>query len=512
MATTNKEREMRVAVDRIVGFAKQFDEAHLNLACHAAFPLVLTPDLLYQIWAHFAPEAPWTAVARVLLSRLCRQVGYEMYEMDIAVRNLLLKELKEQFGQKRFDELAEFLMDYVTQRLTGDDSDTQDLREAQEWTALAYTKPDEVAREFTEALNASVKQEDIGKMFRLASLVETLAEPLVEAGFEPLLIYSRGIESFVRGDFTGAAPEFSKASGYENQVKVASVSLPIPNYRETLKHLDLKVRDKARKNVNQPPPTRTNLSQWFQNVFQVDWQAFEELLEPGEANLIFPDKISNQFRKPISDQTAAIPALINLLHSDSDEETHLKAVEHLGGIVPGNSKVITALIELLNTSQDRWTKVLAAESLGRISTGNSEAIAALTTLLQTSQDDELCCQAALNLGKIDPGNPKAAVGRGRQIELGMQADSHSIVLLVVLMPEAGEEVSILLHVRPNGSATYLPPNLQLIVLDESGAVFSEVKARSADNWIQQKFTCEPGERFSVRLTLGDESFTEDFMI
>ena len=48
MDTTNKEREMRVRVDRIVGFAKQFDEAHLNLACHAAFPLVLTPDLLYQ--------------------------------------------------------------------------------------------------------------------------------------------------------------------------------------------------------------------------------------------------------------------------------------------------------------------------------------------------------------------------------------------------------------------------------------------------------------------------------
>lgn len=72
MATTNQEREKRVAVERIVGFAKQFDEVHLNLACHAAFPLVLTPDLLYQIWAHFVPEAPWSGVARVLLSRLCR--------------------------------------------------------------------------------------------------------------------------------------------------------------------------------------------------------------------------------------------------------------------------------------------------------------------------------------------------------------------------------------------------------------------------------------------------------
>ena len=105
-AAANQEREKRVAVERVVGFAQEFGEAHLNLACHAAFPLSLTPDLLYQIWANFVPEAPWTAVARVLLSRLCKQVSSEMYEMDSAVRNLLLRELKVQFGQERFESLG----------------------------------------------------------------------------------------------------------------------------------------------------------------------------------------------------------------------------------------------------------------------------------------------------------------------------------------------------------------------------------------------------------------------
>jgi len=222
MATTNKEREMRVGVDRIVGFAKQFDEAHLNLACHAAFPLVLTPDLLYQIWAHFVPEAPWTAVARVLLSRLCRQVGYEMYEMDIAVRNLLLKELKEQFGQERLDDLAEFLLEYVAQRLSGDDPDTQDLREAQEWTALAYTKPDEAARELVKALSSSVKQKDMVEVCRIASLVETFAEPLKESGFEPLVIYAGGMADFARSNLEGEEIEGN------NQITAVKVSLPIP--------------------------------------------------------------------------------------------------------------------------------------------------------------------------------------------------------------------------------------------------------------------------------------------
>lgn len=228
MDATNQERAKRVAVERIVGFAKQFDEVHLNLACHAAFPLVLTPDLLYQIWAHFVPEVPWSGVARVLLSRLCRQVGYEMYEMDIAVRNLLLRELKEQFGQERLDELAEFLMDYVAQQLTENDADTQDLREAQEWTALAYTKPDEAARELALALSERVKQEDIGEVLRLTSLVETLAEPLREMGFEPLLIYAHGMRSFVRGDHESAKQQFSKLLMQGSSTEIAGINLDIP--------------------------------------------------------------------------------------------------------------------------------------------------------------------------------------------------------------------------------------------------------------------------------------------
>ncbi len=148
-----QEREMRVAVERVVGFAQEFGEAHLNLACHGAFPLSLTPDLLYQIWANFAPETPWTAVARILLSRLCNEVGSEIYEMDNSVGNLLLRQLKVQFGQERFDLLGEFLLEYVKQRFTDDDRDTEDLRQAQQWTTLAYTKPDQAARELAQILS-----------------------------------------------------------------------------------------------------------------------------------------------------------------------------------------------------------------------------------------------------------------------------------------------------------------------------------------------------------------------
>lgn len=221
-------RAMRIARKRVEGFSQQFGEAHHNLARHAAFPLVLTPDLLYQIWANFVPEAPWVAVAHVLLSRLCQQVGYEMYEIDIADRNLLLRELKEEFGQEKFDELGEFLLDYVAQQLTDDDSDTQDLREAQEWTALAYTKPDKAARELAQRLSEMVQQEDMGEVLRLASLVETLAEPLIEKGFQPLLVYSQGMKSFFYGDLNEAVAQLEEIVDEESQLWVSDINLSIP--------------------------------------------------------------------------------------------------------------------------------------------------------------------------------------------------------------------------------------------------------------------------------------------
>jgi hypothetical protein len=52
------------------------------------------------------------------------------------------------------------------------------------------------------------------------------------------------------------------------------------------------------------------------------------------------------------------------------------------------------------------------------------------------------------------------------------------------------------------------------VLDEAGVTCPElqVQARSDDNWIQLEFSGEPGERFSLKLALGDVSITEDFVI
>ena len=64
MVTANQEREKQVAVERIVGFAEEFGKEHLILACHGAFPLMLTPDLLYQMFRKDVKQTVGQALAK----------------------------------------------------------------------------------------------------------------------------------------------------------------------------------------------------------------------------------------------------------------------------------------------------------------------------------------------------------------------------------------------------------------------------------------------------------------
>jgi hypothetical protein len=115
-------------------------------------------------------------------------------------------------------------------------------------------------------------------------------------------------------------------------------------------------------------------------------------------------------------------------------------------------------------------------------------------------------------GETTDEPPDASIRRAKLIDLGMQLGGQTVALVIEIIPESEQNTNILLQVHPIGNQNYLPPLLQLIVLDESGETFLQAQARSADNYIQLQFSGEPGERFSVKITLDDVSITEDFAI
>jgi hypothetical protein len=117
-----------------------------------------------------------------------------------------------------------------------------------------------------------------------------------------------------------------------------------------------------------------------------------------------------------------------------------------------------------------------------------------------------------NLALSLRSTPEAGVLRGKLIDLGIQHQGQAVILVVALTPLHEQEMDISVEVHPKSGQTYLPPNLQLMVLDNLGDAVMEAIARSANSNIQLQFSGSPGERFSVKVALGDVSVSENFVI
>lgn len=107
-----------------------------------------------------------------------------------------------------------------------------------------------------------------------------------------------------------------------------------------------------------------------------------------------------------------------------------------------------------------------------------------------------------------------SVKRAKLINLGLQLASQSIALIVIVTKEAQqEEVTIRVQVHPGGGETYLPANIRLVLLLESGEILDEAKSRSLDNFIQlNRFEGVIGECFNILVASSEASVIESFVI
>jgi hypothetical protein len=105
-----------------------------------------------------------------------------------------------------------------------------------------------------------------------------------------------------------------------------------------------------------------------------------------------------------------------------------------------------------------------------------------------------------------------SIQKGKVIDLGIQLQGHSIALIVELSPvENQEHTQVRLRVVPTNQS-YLLPNIQLIVMDESNQPFYEAQSRTTDSIIQVQFTGNPGEKFGAIVRLGEAEVSEQFVI
>ncbi len=229
----------KFAIDKaqslVLNFRQKFGEGHYWLACHAAFPLALTSELLYTLRANFLFDnhgsplrSPWIAVADTLLN-LCKETGHELYQMDPAVREILLRELKNnkrfQKGSFRIDrlqQLGHFLLAYVEQHLYSSDESLQTFAEAQSWAALTYINPQEATQKIAQAIAEAQNTENDHEQVRLQLLLDNLLEEHPE--LNRLRQYAQANVASLGGNPV-PAQDFNATVSSSDKIEIAGVSL-----------------------------------------------------------------------------------------------------------------------------------------------------------------------------------------------------------------------------------------------------------------------------------------------
>ena len=227
------------AIETLSKFTEDFP-GYCNLAYHAAFPLAITPHLLYYLRENFLQELPWITVPDLLFSPLFQSIGGKLYQMDSTVRHLLLKALKNRFKNERLQQLSDALLFYLDQGLTESLIEAEDLGENPEWIALGYTQPNQLAKQLALKLKQSFEGKKEDKI-KTASLTATFAEPLAEEGFEPLLKLARGLARQARGYEDGAQEIFQQL---QPQLNIEGVSLIVPLKTFTFKTVTVNKKGK----------------------------------------------------------------------------------------------------------------------------------------------------------------------------------------------------------------------------------------------------------------------------
>jgi hypothetical protein len=105
------------------------------------------------------------------------------------------------------------------------------------------------------------------------------------------------------------------------------------------------------------------------------------------------------------------------------------------------------------------------------------------------------------------------IKRAKLIDLKMQIESLSVVLLIALIPLADQQVSVRVQLHPASGESYLPANVKLALFSESGEPLQEVLARRQDNYMQLPiFDVEAGELFSIQVAFGELEVRENFVV
>jgi hypothetical protein len=111
-----------------------------------------------------------------------------------------------------------------------------------------------------------------------------------------------------------------------------------------------------------------------------------------------------------------------------------------------------------------------------------------------------------------PSIPTNGVKRGKRLDFEWLRGSEQVAVFVGLTPTVSPQLDITVEVYPIGVQRYLPRELQVMVLNEQGKVVLQAETGKNCEGLEFQFSGELGEIFNVKVTLGEVSITEKFLI
>ncbi len=280
-----------MAVQEVVAFERRFGPKHLWLACHAALPLIITPELLNLLHLNFLDKEkiPWIAETDFLLSPLCRPIDEGLYEVEPGVREVLLVELENRFGWQRPLELANFLLAYLAKK--PDRRQQPDITRTHQWIAQAYIDPDQVIGEMNAFLEESLSLEsqsviNLSSQIQLATMLEVAAEPLERANlqteYEQLVNDTRVLAGLLYGDKQALKQSISQKETIEETSRHhKQVSSSLVNYITTANKSLVEISDEDDKSSQEQQLPTYYQDYHIENIHTLLFEGFtsEDLLQ-----------------------------------------------------------------------------------------------------------------------------------------------------------------------------------------------------------------------------------------
>ncbi len=386
-------------------FGESCREPYRLMAEHAALPIVLTPELLNCLHGQFLRgEVDWEAGADLLLSELCREIGYEQYAMDRDARAYLLAGMTGRLGEQRMQDVARLLFGYVDYiARTNPHAELRSLQ-TQQWAVMFYLddQRDSAINSIAQAIYDHLFPQDAGaegtgadesraEIERMTRLVEDYAQLLTQPEYAPFLQWARMAGQILKGTAAKIPDQMQQQEIFSQGVKVASVALPGLTVLMTARQKSASAYESGIRSFH-------SLIEEANTLFKEGKTAEAELLTQRIASLTPPDSkdwegLAEMLQKGASVEVS-IDLMLAVLRSDS-EYARKSVVEALGSI--GSPEAMAALIYALH-DKSSLVRRSVVDALSKF--GDNEAIAALRAVLQ-DPDDEVRRRALTALAQIE---------------------------------------------------------------------------------------------------------------